>query len=82
MNSEGEGGPHRIKPEAMKKVTTWKQLLADPRVSEVWSEDTDGVDYWVALKPGYHSEGLSCIHEWSKKECITELNNVEEGEPY
>jgi hypothetical protein len=62
-----------------KTVRTWKQLLADPRViaSEIWSEDNDGIDYWIPLAEGYQYEGQSCIHEWSKQSCIDALNSVE-----
>lgn len=59
------------------KVRTWKQLLADPRVAETWTESNDGVDYWVALKSPWLYEGQSCIHEWSKGACIDGLNLVE-----
>jgi len=61
-----------------RKVTTWKQLLADPRVkaAEIWREDNDGLDYWVPLADGFTYQGSSCIHEWTKKECIASLNDV------
>tara|TARA_R110000868_G_scaffold73521_4_gene213199 strand:+ start:12815 stop:13087 length:273 start_codon:yes stop_codon:yes gene_type:complete len=62
----------------MKKIKTWKQLLADPRVlaSEIWQEDNDGTDYWIPLADGYTYEGCSCIHEWSKRDAIDALNCV------
>lgn len=62
------------------KVRTWEQLLQDPRVAEVWSEDNDGVDYWVALKwPWVDRDGCGTIHEWSKKACIECLNSSEKS---
>jgi hypothetical protein len=57
------------------KIKTWKELRADPRVAEVWSEDDDGVEYWVVLNaPWKTADGLSTIHEWSQSACIRELN--------
>lgn len=64
------------------KVKTWKQLLADPRVAKVWTENNDGVDYWVELNSGYNYDGQTCIHEWSKIDCITKLNGVVSGYSY
>ena len=62
----------------MKKIHTWKQLLADSRVlaNEIWQEDNDGPDWWIPLADGYTYEGCSCIHEWSKRNAIDALNNV------
>lgn len=61
---------------APSKVRTWKQLLSDPRVAEVWTEENDGTDYWVALKWPWEYEGQGQIHEWSKCECIDALNST------
>ena len=59
------------------QIRTWKQLLNDPRVVSVWTEANDGTDYWVVLKDEWVTdEGGSFIHEWSKRECILELNHV------
>jgi hypothetical protein len=60
-----------------KKVTSWNELLADSRVEEVWTENNDGVDYWVMLKPPYEYDGCVCIHEWSKSKCISALNSLD-----
>jgi hypothetical protein len=57
------------------KVKTWAGLLKDPRVQETWTENNDGVDYWVVLKsPWKTCDGVGSIHEWSKADCIRELN--------
>lgn len=58
-----------------KKVRTWRQLLSDPRVETVWTEDNDGKDYWIQLAPGWECDGCVAIHEWSKAACIEALNS-------
>jgi hypothetical protein len=70
-----------------KKVTTWKQLLADPRVKGFWYENNDGEtsggkrslrDIWVELREGWSWEGCQCIHEWSKADCVEAFRRIEE----
>lgn len=68
-----------------KKVTTWKQLLSDPRVRAVWFENNDGEtsggkrslrDIWVELVDGWNWEGCQCVHEWSKADAIEAFQRI------
>jgi hypothetical protein len=59
----------------IKTVRTWKQLLADPRVANVYKEyDDDMWWWWVELAPGWVSQGFRSIHETTKSACIDKIN--------
>lgn len=59
-----------------------KAVLADPRIVDPGSYniDPDG-GIWIDLQDGYHWEDCSCLHEWSWKDLLDALGNVEEREP-
>jgi hypothetical protein len=75
--------------QTYKKVTTWKQLLVDPRVSAVWVENNEGEtangkislkDIWIELAEGWTWQGESqCIHEWCKKDAIEAFQSIRQG---
>jgi hypothetical protein len=65
-----------------KKVKTWKDIINHPIVDDVSVETnyiSEGLDYWVFLKPGYcyefpNSEAHQ-IHEWGVKVTLKQFNN-------
>lgn len=60
----------------MKKVRTWAQIQADPRVQSVSDESGDN-GYWVYLHRPYVDpyREMTCIHEDTIRECCDILNN-------
>ena len=63
------------------KIRTFKDILNDPRVSDVSDErkspygDNDGI--WIYLKFPYYNPltETTHIHEYTVKECLDILNN-------
>lgn len=51
-----------------------KRLAANPIVDEVWSEGEDG--YWVTFVPGWHWEGVHCVHEWTVRDTLRAFSEV------
>jgi|DEB0MinimDraft_4_1074332.scaffolds.fasta_scaffold38437_2 hypothetical protein len=74
-------------PRPKRHPRTRAELIADPRVDEIWQED-DGcfpgyaLSYWLALADGYNWEGCSCLHEPTIRELCNVLHRVETGDPY
>lgn len=66
-----------------KNKTRYKSLdkvAADPRVLEIYDEDSDGI--WVNLAPGFNWDGCSAVHERSARAIINAMSNVKTGNPY
>ena len=70
----------------MKKVRTWKQLIADPRIESIDWENNYGEtsggklsnrDVWINLTEGWKThDGTTTIHEWSKQDAIRAFNFI------
>jgi len=67
-----------------KNGTKWKslnKLAEDPRITDIWDEDEDGI--WASLAPGYNNDGCSCIHEWSVKDLLRAARDrIQKGRTY
>ena len=58
-----------------KNPRTKAEILADPRVEEMWYEGEDG--WWIALKrPWETSLETTCIHEYTIKECCEQMKCI------
>jgi len=65
-----------------RKAKSWNDIVKNPIVDGVEVETnyiSDGLDYWVFLKPGYcwefpNSEAHQ-IHEWGVKPTLKQFNN-------
>lgn len=56
------------------------RIAADPRVAEVWDEYRTGDGLWISLKPGWHCDHASVVHEWTVRDLIRSFrDNVREG---
>lgn len=69
-------------PKNKTKYKSLNKLAADPRVKEIFSEESDDNGIWVDLVPGFNFDGCSSVHEWSCRDVIAAMDNVTEGETY
>ena len=60
----------------MSKTLAKLQANNPDKIEEVWSEDNDGKDYWVALKPGWICGEVHTIHEWKVSDVLAQFKGV------
>lgn len=65
--------------EGKELPVTLVALAADnpDKILEIYDERSTGGGIWIYLKPGYHSDGNSAVHEDTVRECIEQFSYVE-----
>ena len=59
-------------PKNKTRYRTLDKIASDPRVAQIWSEQSSGDGIWILLADGWQLDGAVCVHEWS----VTDLRRA------
>jgi hypothetical protein len=58
------------------------RLARDPRVVEIWSEESFGDGLWISLANGWNCDGASVVHEQTVRDLREAFKHIARGATY